>query len=70
MTFRAKPVTRRPGRSGWDSGDRRTTLINVGFVVAIIASVLILIGYAGWTWYDDHYGTAASVNGTVVSKDD
>ncbi|MEZ0239574.1 MAG: peptidylprolyl isomerase [Chloroflexota bacterium] len=70
MTFRARPVTRRPGRSGWDSGDRRTTLINVGFIVAIIVSVLILIGYAGWTWYDDHYGTAASVNGTVISKDD
>jgi parvulin-like peptidyl-prolyl isomerase len=70
MTFRAKPVTRRPGRSGWDSGDRRTTLINVGFVVAIIISVVILIGYAGWTWYDDHFGSAASVNGTVVSKDD
>ncbi|HYN69295.1 MAG TPA: peptidylprolyl isomerase [Candidatus Eisenbacteria bacterium] len=69
MTFRARPVTRRPGRSGWDSGDRRTTLISVGFVVAIVVSVLILVGYAGWTWYDDHFGTAASVNGTVINKD-
>jgi len=35
--------------------------------VAIIVSVLILIGYAGWTWYDDHFGTAATVNGTSTT---
>src|SRR5438270_69667 len=28
MTFRARPVARRPGRSGWDAGARRTTPIN------------------------------------------
>ena len=44
MTLRTKPVSRGSGRSGWDSGDRRTFLLNVGFVIAIAASALILVG--------------------------
>jgi parvulin-like peptidyl-prolyl isomerase len=70
MTLRARPVARRRGRAGWDSGDRRNSLINLGFFAAIGVSVLILIGYAAWSWYDDHYGTAATVNGQVITKDD
>lgn len=70
MTFRAKPVVRRSGRPGWDAGDRRTTLINAGFVGAIALSILILVGYAAWSFYDDHWGTAATVDGTVITKDD
>jgi parvulin-like peptidyl-prolyl isomerase len=70
MTLRAKPVARRPGRAGWDSGDRRTTLINAGFAGAIVISILILIGYAAWNWYDGHFGTTASVNGTIITRDD
>lgn len=69
MTFRAKPVVRGPGRSGWNSGDRRTTLLNLGFVIAISVSVVILVGYAVWSWYDDHYGAAATVDGTTITKD-
>ena len=64
MTFRARPVARRPGRSGWDPGARRTTLINAGFAGAIVVSILILVGYAGWTFYQNHFGTAASVDPT------
>lgn len=70
MTFRAKPVVRRSGRSGWGAGDRRTTLINAGFVGAIAVAVLILVGYAAWSWYDDHFGVAASVDGQVITRDD
>ena len=70
MTLRAKPVARRRGRAGWDSGDRRNNLINLGFVLAIVVSVLILVGYAAWSWYDDHYGAAATVNGVTITKDD
>lgn len=69
MTLRAKPVVRGPGRSGWNSGDRRTFLLNLGFVVAIATSVLLFVGYAAWTWYDDHFGSAASVDGTTITKD-
>ena len=70
MTFRARPVARRSGRPGWDSGTRRTTLINAGFAGAIIVSILILLGYAGWTWYQGHFGTAATVDGVVITNDD
>ena len=70
MTLRARPVARRRGRAGWDSGDRRNSLINAGFFLAIGISVLILIGYAAYSWYDSHYGAAATVNGQVITKDD
>jgi parvulin-like peptidyl-prolyl isomerase len=70
MTLRARPVARRRGRAGWDSGDRRNTLINLGFFLAIGLSAVILIGYAGWSWYDDHFGAAATVDGKVITKDD
>lgn len=70
MTLRARPVARRRGRAGWDSGDRRNSLINAGFFLAIGISILILVGYAGWSWYDDHFGAAASVDGTTITKDD
>ncbi|HEX2626954.1 MAG TPA: peptidylprolyl isomerase [Candidatus Limnocylindrales bacterium] len=69
MTLRARPVARRKGRAGWDSGDRRNSLINLGFFLAIGVSVLILVGYAAWSWYDDHYGAAATVDGTTINKD-
>ena len=69
MTLRARPVARRRGRAGWDSGDRRNNLINLGFFLAIGLSVLILVGYSVWSWYDDHYGSAAVVNGQVITKD-
>jgi parvulin-like peptidyl-prolyl isomerase len=70
MTLRARPVARRRGRAGWDSGDRRNSLINLGFFAAIGVAVLILLGYAGWSWYDGHFGAAAVVNGQVITKDD
>ena len=69
MTLRARPVARRRGRAGWDSGDRRNSLINAGFFLAIGISVLILVGYAAWTWFDSHFGAAATVNGQVITKD-
>jgi parvulin-like peptidyl-prolyl isomerase len=69
MTLRAKPVARRRGRAGWDPGDRRNSLINLGFILAIGLSILLLVGYAGWTWYDDHFGGAAVVDGQTITKD-
>ena len=70
MTFRARPVQKRPGRPGWDAGERRNTLINFGFVGAIVVSILILAGYAGWTWFDNHFGAAGAVDGQTITKDD
>jgi parvulin-like peptidyl-prolyl isomerase len=70
MTFRARPVAKRRRRAGWDSDERRTALINGGFILAIVAAVLILVGYAGWTWYSDHWGAAATVGGATITRDD
>src|SRR5687768_10679306 len=69
MTLRARPVARRRGRAGWDPGDRRNSLINLGFFLAIGISLLILVGYGAWSWYDSHFGAAATVNGQVITKD-
>lgn len=70
MTLRAKPVARRRSRAGWDSGDRRNNLINLGFFIAIGVSILLLVGYATWSWYDDNFGAAATVNGVTITKDE
>ncbi|MEO8208152.1 MAG: peptidylprolyl isomerase [Chloroflexota bacterium] len=70
MTLRAKPVVKGPGRSGWNSDQRKTFLTNLAFVVAIVISIVILIGYAGLSWYGDHFGAAATVDGTKITKDD
>ena len=69
MTFRARPVAKRPSRAGWDSEERRSALINGGFVLAIVVGIVILVGYAGWSYYNDHFGTAASVDGAVITRD-
>lgn len=69
MTLRARPVARRRGRAGWDSGERRNSLINLGFTIAIAVSALILVGYGIFSWYDSHFGAAATVNGVVITKD-
>jgi parvulin-like peptidyl-prolyl isomerase len=68
MTFRARPVATRPGRSP-QSGDRRNFYINVGFVIAIVAAVLILVAALVATWYDGHLAPAARVGGTTITKD-
>jgi parvulin-like peptidyl-prolyl isomerase len=69
MTLRARPVARRRGRAGWDPGDRRNSLINLGFFLAIGFSVLLLVGYAAYSWYNDHFGAAATVNGQTITND-
>src|SRR3972149_11954613 len=70
MTFRAKPGVRRSGRFDRGGDDRRTLLVNLAFTGAIALSLLILVGYAVWAWWDDHNGTAATVNGVSLTKDD
>jgi parvulin-like peptidyl-prolyl isomerase len=70
MTTRVKPVVKRSGRPDWGGGDRRTLLVNLGFTAAIVLSLLILVGYGAWNWYESHYGAAATVNGVTVTNDE
>ena len=70
MTFRAKPVGNRPHRPSRDGESRRNFYLNVGFGLAIAAAVLILVGVAVVTWYNEHLAAAASVDGQTITKDD
>ncbi|HJW21832.1 MAG TPA: peptidylprolyl isomerase [Candidatus Limnocylindrales bacterium] len=69
MTYRARPVAKRRKSAGWDSDERRTALINGGFILAIVAAILILVGYGAWSWYSDHLGTAATVDDVTLTRD-
>ena len=67
MTFRARPGSNRPRT--WDERDRRTFLLNVGFGLTVIVSVLLLALAFGISWYGDHLAAAATVNGQTITKD-
>jgi parvulin-like peptidyl-prolyl isomerase len=71
MTFRgtpaAKPVARRSRASA--EGGRRTLLLNLGFGLVILVSIVILAAAAGASWYGDHFGEVAKVDGTVITRD-
>ena len=69
MTLRAKPVARRDSRPPRQSTDRRNFLINLGFVVSIVAAVLILVSALVITWYDAHLAPAAKVGGVTITRD-
>jgi parvulin-like peptidyl-prolyl isomerase len=70
MTFRAKPVVNRPHRSSRDGQSRRTFYTNVGFGLAVVLAVLILIGVAAVSYYREHLAAAATVNGQTITRDD
>jgi parvulin-like peptidyl-prolyl isomerase len=69
MTFRAKPVGR-TGRPTRDHQSRRSLYTNLGFGLAIVAAILILLVGTGLAYYNDHFGPIATVNGTAISRDD
>jgi parvulin-like peptidyl-prolyl isomerase len=70
MTFRAKPVVKRPQRRAWDSRDRRNLYTNLGFGLVVVVAVAILAAAAAKTWYDQHLAPVASVNGLAITRDD
>lgn len=69
MTFRAKPVVKRAHRSPHESASRRNLYINLAFGGIVLLAVLILAAAAGATWYGDHLGAIAKVNGVDITKD-
>jgi len=70
MTFRAKPVANRPHRSSRDGQSRRNFYLNIGFSLAVILAVLILVGVAAVSWYREHLAAAATVDGQTITIDD
>lgn len=69
MTFRAKPVVKRSHRPNWESRDRRNFYTNIGFGIVVVAAIVILVATAAFSWYDDHFGSVATVNGETITKD-
>jgi len=67
MTFRVKPVDR--GRVSRDP-NRRSFYMNIGFGLAVVIAVLILVIVGGTKWYGDHLAAAATVNGQTITKDE
>jgi len=67
MTFRARPSNNRPRI--WDDRDRRSFLMNIGFGLTVIISLLLLALAVGISWYGDHLSAAATVNGQAITKD-
>ncbi|MFL5680044.1 MAG: peptidylprolyl isomerase [Chloroflexota bacterium] len=69
MTFRAKPVVKRPHR-GWEARDRRNLWLNLGFGLVVVVALVILGIAVGASWYDQHLASVAAVNGQSITKDE
>jgi parvulin-like peptidyl-prolyl isomerase len=70
MTFRAKPVVNRPHRPSRESQSRRNAYLNIGFGIAVVLALVILVGVAVVSYYREHLAPAASVNGATITRDD
>jgi parvulin-like peptidyl-prolyl isomerase len=68
MTFRAKPTTR-GRRSSHESDARRNLYFNLGFGAVVVVAVLLLVGAAAASWYDEHLAPVARVNDETMTKD-
>jgi parvulin-like peptidyl-prolyl isomerase len=68
MTVRAKP-TRTGRRSGHESDARRNLYFNLGFGAVVVVAIILLVGAAAASWYDEHLAPVARVNGETITKD-
>ena len=44
-------------------------LLNLGFGITVVAALVLLVVAWGASWYGDHLASAATVNGTTITKD-
>ncbi len=65
MSFSPRPVRRRASAGG----SRRTLYTNIGFGLVVVVAVLILAAAGGASWYQDHFGSVATVDGVTISRD-
>ncbi len=66
MTFRVKPADR--SHADRDP-NRRTLYTNIGFGLAVLVAILILVAVGVTTWYSSHLAPAATVAGQTITKD-
>ena len=67
MTFRAKPVAKRSQKPSWESRDRRNLYMNVGFGLAVVAAIAILVIAVAVTYYNDNLAPVGSVDGESIT---
>ncbi|HEX5822870.1 MAG TPA: hypothetical protein VFY18_00295, partial [Candidatus Limnocylindrales bacterium] len=65
MTVRVRPVDR--GRSSRDP-NRRNLYMNIGFGIAVVVAILILVIVGTTSWYGQHLAAAATVDGQAITK--
>lgn len=70
MTFRAKPVAKRPQKHSWESRDRKNFYLNLGFGLVVVTAVAILVIAVVATYYNDNLASVGSVNGQAITKSD
>lgn len=70
MTFRAKPVAKRPQKHSWESRDRRNFYLNLGFGLVVVSAIAILVIAIVVTYYNDNLASVGSVNGQTITKAD
>ena len=66
MTFRVRPVDRARGDR---DPNRRNLYMNIGFGLAVVVALLILVAVAATTWYGEHLAAAATVDGQTITRD-
>src|SRR4051794_7643814 len=66
MTFRVRSAER--GRAERDP-NRRTLYMNIGFGLAVIIAVVILVVVGASSWYGEHLAAAATVDGQTITMD-
>jgi parvulin-like peptidyl-prolyl isomerase len=71
MTFRGNPASRPVARRTrtLESTSRRNLVTNLFFGLVVVVAILILAGAAAASWYGDHFGEVANVNGTTITRD-
>jgi parvulin-like peptidyl-prolyl isomerase len=68
MTFRAKPVVKRGGRSSWESRDRRNFYLNLGFGLVVVVAIAVLLIAIAFNYYNENLAPVGSVDGQAISK--
>lgn len=67
MTFRAKPVAKRPQKHSWESRDRRNFYLNLGFGLVVVVAVAILLIAVAASYYDENLRSVGSVDGEAIT---
>jgi parvulin-like peptidyl-prolyl isomerase len=66
MTIRVRPVDRARGDR---DPNRRNLYMNIGFGLAVVVALLILVAVGVTTWYGQHLAAVATIDGQTITRD-